>query len=139
NALWVIGGGPASGFSMPAAWPNDGYFPKPLMIGRWSYSHPGADFSEATVAMSVNGVPQVVVPFTPTNGYGDNTLVWDPVVAVPLPGADVVYRVTIEKFTAGGEVMSKSYEVIGIDVHKGAEGDGEEEGQGEGEGELLAV
>ena len=141
NALWVINGGSNSGVSQPASWPPMGFIVKSLLVSRWSYSHPGADFSNATVRMFENGVEQTLTLNPIANGFGDNTLVWEPSIGSPASGADVVYRVEISGVRVGGADVPVSYEVTAIDaVDPGpdateGEGEGENGSEGEGEGE----
>lgn len=80
NAVWVFDDhffGPRP----PArddfvAWPPPGYVPYPVVFPRWSLSYPNADFTNATVTVTRNGVPvtaQVEPVFT---GAGENSLAW---------------------------------------------------------------
>ena len=79
NALWVI-----NNFITPApvpfvAYPSPGFFPGPLVFGRWSFSIQNADFSLTTISMTNEqgiNIPLTIEPIT--NGYGDNTIVWVP-------------------------------------------------------------
>ena len=79
NALWVI-----NSFTTPAsvpfvAYPAPGFFPAPLIFGRWSFSIPGADFSNTIISITDEqgtNIPLTIEPIT--NGYGDNTIVWVP-------------------------------------------------------------
>ncbi len=128
NALWVINGGSDSGVSQPASWPSMGFFPKPLIIARWSYSHPQADFSGATVRMFEDGEEKTLVQNPISNGFGDNTLVWEPQIGLPPPGADVTYRIEISGMRIGGVVQPVAYDVIAIDITGGGSGEGEGEG-----------
>ena len=79
------------------AYPPKGYVPQTLVFGRWSFSIPGADFSAATVTMTGPGsttVPLTVVSST-ANGYGDNTIVWEPTGINLSSTSDQSYTVTV--------------------------------------------
>lgn len=79
NALWVFGTTQALP-STPAvvAWPADGFFPVELEPqGRWSLSIPNANFSSATITVTDNlGTNYSITKHAVTNGYGQNTVVW---------------------------------------------------------------
>ena len=112
NSLWVIGDFKAAPPAKFVAWPNEGYTPAPLLPERWSLSYPGADFKNASVSMSLNGSNvAVTVVSRNDNGYGDNTLVWQP---ASLPGtvtADLPYVVNVTGIKGAGVPTSKSYTV----------------------------
>jgi hypothetical protein len=120
NALWVI-----SGFgSRPptpewVAWPPAGYVPREIVYPRWSLSRnssPGADFSGATVAMSEDGQPIGVTVLAVQNGFGDNTLVWEPSgLSFAAGQADRTIRVTVSNIMVGGSPRTFVYDVIVID------------------------
>lgn len=79
------------------AYPPKNYIPQNLVFARWSFGIPGADFSSATVTMSgPAGAVTLKVVSTTNNGYGDNTVVWEPTGIVTNSTADVVYKVTVE-------------------------------------------
>jgi hypothetical protein len=116
NALWVLsafGTRPATPEGTP--WPPRGFVPLALfpLSRRWSFSYPGADFSASTVTMSVNGasVPVSVTSRT-DNGYGDNTIVWEPSFTVT-KGA--IYEVSITGVPVSGGPRSFAYTVIPFD------------------------
>lgn len=90
------------------AYPPKGYIPQALVFQRWSFGLPGADFSNATVTMKgpVGAVALTVVSKT-DNGYGDNTIVWEPTGIVVNSAADMVYTVTISGI--GGAAKNSSY------------------------------
>ena len=79
NALCVL-----NSFTTPAsvpfvAYPSPGFFPAPLIFGRWSFSITSADFSNTTISMTNEqgiNIPLTIEPIT--TGYGDNTIVWVP-------------------------------------------------------------
>src|SRR5436305_6004134 len=82
NALWVLD--PSRYDARPetrddfVAWPPPGYFPYQLSTPRWSFSYPGADFSNAAVTMTRDRAPVPVALEPYTAGYGESTLVWVP-------------------------------------------------------------
>ena len=80
------------------AWPPAGFVPDPLIPQRWSLqSDAGADFSNATVAVTENGVSQTVeILSNDDDGYGGNAIVWDlPFAPAPQPGLQTVYTVNV--------------------------------------------
>ncbi|PKP05281.1 MAG: hypothetical protein CVU11_01070 [Bacteroidetes bacterium HGW-Bacteroidetes-6] len=116
SALWVTGN---SGNPLPAnmpeyiPWPAKGYVPAPLIYGRWSFSKPSADFSNATVSMTDGGGSNISLSIVSTaTGYGDNTIVWEPVGINTTSSTDVTYHVTVSNVLVSGSPMSYSYDVI---------------------------
>lgn len=114
QALWVIGRTGTDPKPAFVAYPAPGFFPKPLVYPRWSFSKDGADFSQATVTMSDGNHQAISLKILPIeNGFGANTLVWEPV----LPGvwlSDQIDRkiiVTVQNVRAGGQALNFSYEV----------------------------
>lgn len=115
NALWVF-----DIFSpIPptreayVAWPPPGYTPYQVVFPRWSFSYSGADFSSATVTMSSGGsIPTNVQPVV--NGYGLNTLVWEPSITVGA-GPDKTYTVNVNGVLINGSPQNFSYDVIVFD------------------------
>jgi uncharacterized protein YkwD len=82
NDLWVLGAGttgPAAA-KIGVPWPPQGFIPRPLQAptDRFTYSCPGANFTNATVAMrsDVGQSIAVSIESRSDNGYGDNTVVW---------------------------------------------------------------
>jgi len=112
NALWVIGDAKTSATPKFVAWPNSGFIPQNLVPDRWSLSYPNANFGSATVTMTCNGTPVSLVVVSRTdNGYGDNTIVWEP-TGLPSPGLqDVVYSITVSNIGGTGVPNSYSYSV----------------------------
>lgn len=98
------------------AWPPPGYVPWQVVFPRWSFTYNGADFSTATVAMSSggHGIPVAVLPVV--NGYGENTLVWEPDLSFsgPPPG-DTAYNVTVQGVKVDGTPRNFAYQVIVFD------------------------
>ena len=60
-------------------YPSEGYFPAPLVPDRWSFGLPRAKFGDAEVVMwSQDGEEIPLDVLEVKNGFGDNTLVWEP-------------------------------------------------------------
>ncbi len=83
------------------AWPPPGYVPYPVVFTRWSFSYPGADFSQAVVKMFLDEALLSIVQAPIHNGYGENTIVWQlegmgPGDDWPAPSQDTLYEITIE-------------------------------------------
>ncbi len=131
NALYVLGAESAtrqtrdriSGYEV-VAWPPPGYVPYQIAFSRWSLEYPGADFSAATVTMTELSCPNKRPITTEIQNRG-NRLVWIPTAIAgynsngegshPKPGADTVYRVTIDDATVDGATVAFHYNVIVID------------------------
>ena len=89
-----------------------------LMPQRWSLqSDSGADFSNATVAVTQNGVPQTVqILSDDDDGYGGNAIVWDlPFAPVPQSGLQTVYTVNVSNVLINGTPQSFSYTTTSFD------------------------
>jgi uncharacterized protein YkwD len=103
------------------AWPPAGYVPYQVVYPRWSFSYPGASFSQTMVTLSVNGSPVGVTIYAPSyNTYGENTLVWNidgmtDWSAWPKPGADTVYTVALYNVSIGGILQNFTYTVTIFD------------------------
>jgi hypothetical protein len=119
NALWVFDGntfGPRpqtrDGY---VAWPPPGYVPYPVVYPRWSFAHDDADFASASVSMTVDGqsIPVSVQPVV--NGYGENTLVWEPGVTFGVPSTDMPCTVFVRDVLIGGTPRDFTYQVIVFD------------------------
>lgn len=116
NAVWVIGDPKPVPTPSFVTWPNRGYTPAPLVPARWSLSYPGANFASATVTMTrgATAIPTTVISRT-DNGYGDNTIVWEPSgIASPVT-ADTSYQVTVSNIAGSGIPASHSYTVTLFD------------------------
>jgi hypothetical protein len=115
NSLWVIGDFKAAPTAQFASWPGEGYMPFPVVPARWSLSYPGADFGNATVKMTLNGVdvPLTVIyrSTSKTPAYGDNTIVWQPGGLPSTVTGDLPYVVTVTGIKGTGVPTSKSYTV----------------------------
>lgn len=98
------------------AWPPPGYVPYQVVYPRWSFSYDGADFQRASVAMS-RGDEAVLLAVMPlASGYGENTVVWQPELAVGVaPQRDIWYTVLINDVRIEGVTHDFSYTVIVFD------------------------
>jgi uncharacterized protein YkwD len=97
------------------AWPPPGYVPYQVVFPRWSFSYPDADFSVATVSMSIDGQSVGLVVQSVVNGFGENTITWEPTLPTATPPAsDLRYTVTIHNAIIAGTPQNFSYEVIVI-------------------------
>jgi hypothetical protein len=123
NALWVL---PSAQHPLWGArptspewvrWPPAGYVPHHVVYDRWSLSrNPSADFSSANVSMTLDGRSIGVTKLAIVNGYGDNTLVWEPAPISKGSGfPDQVARVTVSNILVGGTPRSVTYDVTIID------------------------
>jgi hypothetical protein len=98
------------------AWPPPGYVPYQVVFPRWSFAYAGADFDEATVQMSSGGHSISVSVQPVVNGYGENTLVWEPDLSTGTPPAgDTAYNVTVQGVRIGGVPRNFAYQVIVFD------------------------
>jgi hypothetical protein len=96
------------------AWPAPGYLPYDLIVPRWSFAYDQADFSQATVTVSLNGAPVDVTLDPVENGYGENALVWE-VPSIVLFEADDVYDVHVNNVLINNAPQNFSYSVTTID------------------------
>lgn len=121
NALWVFDRdnmwGPRPETREPfVAWPPPGFAPYFQAFPRWSFSYPAADFSQATVTMARDGQPISLAVQTVRDGYGENTIVWEPGVNTQAkPPADTTYAISITNVFIQGAPTTFSYEVILFD------------------------
>jgi len=123
NALWVIGGA-GSRPAQPAwvAWPPQGFVPYqvlPKNSSRWSFSHPGANFTGASVSMQRAGTNVTLALEAQAQGYGDNTIVWVPQgVPITAPATDLTYSVTLSNVVVSGTPRVFTYTVTIIDPYR---------------------
>ena len=128
NALDVIGGEQLAnrpsvreerGF---VAWPPSGYVPASVVWGRWSFSLPEADFSNASVAVADDSGSVTVETLDRDSVVGEPAIVW--AVAgdtnsrlLPAPAnGDHCYTVTVSGVRVGGEIPTPfEYPVCVID------------------------
>lgn len=126
NATWVMDGR----FQEPrpavrdafVAWPPPGYVPYQVVFPRWSFSYDDADFNQAVISMTGDGLPVAVTVYPVADGYGENTLVWVPagmdpngVSRWPKPDVDTPYTVTIENVIIDGQRWRFDYTVWVMD------------------------
>lgn len=113
------------------AWPPAGFVPYdvlPFQSNRWSFSVVGgADFSGAsvTVTNTTTGVSYEVLEEVLVAGYGEDTLVWQPLgFEYSRPARDQNIEVTIADVVVAGVSRSYQYEVtvIAIDQANGKAG-----------------
>jgi len=90
--------------------------PYDLVYPRWSFSHPAADFSSATVSMNQEGQPVSLSVESRGSGAGDNTLVWRAAgFPSPAPDHDTPYTVQLQNVLIDGTSTGFSYDVILMD------------------------
>jgi len=120
HALWVIGGA-GTRPSQPAwvAWPPSGFVPYqvlPRSSQRWSFSYPGASFSNAKVFMQRAGTNVTLTLEPLAQGYGDNTIVWKPQgVPTTAPTVDITYTVTVSNVVVSSQSRLFTYQVTVMD------------------------
>ena len=120
TAMWVIGGNKnPETYPDYVAYPSPGYFPKNLVYSRWSFSKKGANFSSSNITMT--GENNASIEFTIEeieNGYGDNTLVWNPQINLYNTelGTDLYFQVSIDSVKVGAEYHTYEYEVLAINM-----------------------
>jgi uncharacterized protein YkwD len=121
NALHVFTG---FGSRPPApdkiAWPPEGYVPYQVVYTRWSLAlntSSSVSFASADVTMTENGSPvSLSVVSRTNNGYGDNTIVWEPSGLYFPPGApDRRFTVTVSNILVNGSPQTRVYDVVVMD------------------------
>ena len=126
NATWVIDGqyGSARPTTRTTAitYPPAGFVPAALVWPRWSFSHPDADFTAATVSMTRDGqaVPVRLEPLG--NNIGEPTLVWvynnlntNEATPHPRPAGDTIYMVNVGNVRIRGAAENFAYRVTVFD------------------------
>jgi uncharacterized protein YkwD len=83
NSLWVfdndnIWGARPETREAFVAWPPPGFVPVQVVYSRWSFSYARAGFSSSTVSMNCSGTDIPLTVYSIQNGYGENTIVWEP-------------------------------------------------------------
>jgi uncharacterized protein YkwD len=113
SVLYVIGNTVPVPEDMPefTSWPPKGYAIGRLIHPRWSISIPSANFDNAIVAMTGPiGESISLVQNDVYNGYGDNTLVWEPNgIANTIDGNE--YSVSVSNVLVDGVAKSFDYKV----------------------------
>ena len=120
NALWVLGpfgSRPATPQTVP--WPPAGFVPYQTVYARWSFSvNTGASvsFTSATVSMARGSTPISLAVLQNENGYGDNTIGWEP-SGLSFSGGlpDDAISVQVSNVLVGGVPTNYSYTVTVID------------------------
>jgi hypothetical protein len=105
------------------AWPPKGFVPYQVVFPYWSFALTNADFTNATVTMTSNGVPVTTTIQPYQVGFGENTLVWVPMgldatsggTTFPFGGADTVYSVTVSNIIYNGTKVLYWYSVTAFD------------------------
>jgi len=102
------------------AWPPPGYVPYQVVFTRWSFSYPGADFSQASVSMVREEQALAIAQAEPVYGYGENTIVWQidgmsSGADWPQPVEDTTYTIAISDVLINEELQDFSYQVIVFD------------------------
>lgn len=126
NATWVFDanyGGPRPATRTPyVPWPPAGYVPYQVVFPQWSFALSNANFSNATVSMTSNGIPVAITKQLYLEGYGENSLVWYPnslnpstTVTFPFNGMDTVYAVTINNVATTAGIKNFTYNVTLFD------------------------
>ncbi len=99
------------------AWPPEGYVPYQVVYPRWSLSlntSSQPSFASATVTMTEGGTPVPLSVLPLNDGYGDNTIVWEPSGLFFSPGmADRRFTVTVSGI--GGPQSTVVYDVVVMD------------------------
>jgi hypothetical protein len=123
NALYVF----TSTVTRPAtpdkvAWPPEGYVPYQVTYPRWSLSlntSSSVSFASANVTVTEGASPiSLSVVSRTDNGYGDNTIVWEPAGLSFFPGMqDRRFTVTVSNILVGGSPQTRVYEVVVIDPY----------------------
>lgn len=113
NSIYVMGDRRRGTTPAWVAWPTPGYFPRELEpSGRWSLSHPKADFRRAKVEVTTPEGPLRVSIAPIRNGFGDNTISWD--MALPSgfaidPAADYPITVRVTGIRMGKKKVAREW------------------------------
>ena len=86
-----------------------------MVSDRWSLSVPGGKFSHAAIRMTNEKGDSIDLLIHPIkNGFGDNTLVWEPDrgTVMTFEDEDIIYNVAVKNIIKGGDTMDISYQVI---------------------------
>ena len=99
------------------AWPPPTHIPYQVVYPAWSFAVANADFSGASVAVSLNGASLPVTVSRLPNGYGENTLAFSFYggYAWPRPSSDTAYQIAISNVVVNGAARSYTYTVTVID------------------------
>lgn len=100
------------------AWPPAGYVPHDMVFDRWSISYSGAataDFTNARVAVTLDGRAVATRILPQALGFGDPTLGWEITQRPNDVSADHTYIVTVSNVRIDGQNVSRTYEVESFD------------------------
>lgn len=114
NAIWVVGNSGQAPSDMPEfiAWPPEGYVPGSVVFPRWSFSIPGADFSQTTVSMIDENGKLVELSLEELSlAYADPTIVWAPKNIDTNTSIDISYVVTLKNVALDGQANDYEYHV----------------------------
>lgn len=113
NSVYVFGGKTRAPVNAWVSWPTAGFFPRELEpMGRWSLSHPKADFSRAQITVTTDSGKVNTLKYKPVKGFGDNTISWDmnlPDAARQAGAPDYPVTVTVSGIRLGGKKVSKTW------------------------------
>lgn len=118
NVVWVVGNSGTVPSDTPEfiAWPPADYVPDDLVYPRWSFSVPGADFSQATVSMVDEAGNTISLNLEDLSTvYADPTIVWVPQGIDTNVNEDTAYVVKLTDVDVDGEMKDFEYTVILFD------------------------
>ena len=96
------------------AWPSADYFPLEMTPNRWSFSLDGADFKNAKVSVTCNGIQLSVRMEQEAHGYALGTLVW---TLGSFPVKDKAYVVKISNVLNMDNVnKTYTYKVVFLEI-----------------------
>jgi len=123
NALGVIGNfGNRPASPEFVSWPPPGFVPFQVVYPRWSFSLPNADFSQATVTMTQGASPVGLTLLPLSQGFGDNTIAWEPIANFASVATDTPYTVNLGNVRVNNVARSFSYTVTLINPATGGVG-----------------
>ena len=101
------------------SWPPKNYVPSALVFARWSFSIPSADFTNTAITMTdaLNANVSLNIVSSTANGFGDNTIIWEPAGINLSSSSDVTYNVKVNNVLVGGKTMNYSYSVVIIQTN----------------------
>jgi len=120
NDLWVIGTfGTRPASPAVVAWPPSGFVPYQVIYSRWSFSvntSATVSFASATVSMMRGGTAVSLAVLENADGYGDNTIAWEPLgLGFTGGGADEAITVQVNNVLVNDVPASYAYTVTVID------------------------
>jgi len=115
NTLWVFGnsGNPYGNNRDYIAYPPGDFIVQDLVYDRWSFGIPGGDFTNANVQMTDSNGNSVALSiiYNSSVGYGDYSIVWEPVGVNTTDSIDLSYNVTVSNIGGNAPLPSYSYTV----------------------------